>query len=88
MYTCNMCIMCIVTKLPFRVAECRFFDSKMRPLLLVFKNPDTSAEHKDVRIIFKNGDGRCDLQSVHMCHLVYSRPASGHAYTSDHQYYG
>ena len=40
------------------VAECRFFDSKMRPLLLVFKNPDTSAEHKDIRIIFKNGDGK------------------------------
>ena len=42
---------------PSRVQECRFYDSKMRPLLLVYKNPDPSALLQDVHIIFKNGDG-------------------------------
>ena len=41
----------------FRVQECRFYDSKMRPLLLVYENPDPSALLQDVHIIFKNGDG-------------------------------
>jgi len=41
-----------------RVSECRFFDSKMRPLLLVFENPDPSAIVPDIHIIFKNGDGQ------------------------------
>lgn len=41
-----------------RVEDCRFFDSKMRPLLLVYDNPDTSSVLKDVRIMFKNGDGK------------------------------
>ena len=41
-----------------RVSECRFFDSKMRPLLLVFDNPDRSAVLQDVMIMFKNGDGK------------------------------
>ena len=40
-----------------RVSKCRFFDSKIWPLLLVFDNPDPSAIMHDVRIIFKNGDG-------------------------------
>ena len=40
-----------------RVPECRFYDSKMRPLLLVYENPDPSALLQDVHIIFKNGDG-------------------------------
>ena len=40
-----------------RVSECRFFDSKMRPLLLVYDNPDQSAVLQDVMIMFKNGDG-------------------------------
>ena len=40
-----------------RVDECRFYDSKMRPLLLVYENPDPSALLQDVHIIFKNGDG-------------------------------
>ena len=71
------------------VAECRFFDSKMRPLLLVFKNPDTSAEHKDIRIIFKNGDGMLLLLSQ-VCTITcfYCRSTTGHAHTSDHQYHG
>ena len=40
-----------------RVQECRFYDSKMRPLLLVYENPDPSALLQDIHIIFKNGDG-------------------------------
>ncbi len=40
-----------------RVAECKFYDSKMRPLLLVYDNPDTLSVLKDVRIMFKHGDG-------------------------------
>ncbi|CAI8031374.1 Phosphatidylinositol 4,5-bisphosphate 3-kinase catalytic subunit beta isoform [Geodia barretti] len=39
-----------------KVDECRFYDSKMRPLLLVYENPDPSALLQDVHIIFKNGD--------------------------------
>jgi len=30
----------------------------MRPLLLVFENPDPSAIVPDIHIIFKNGDGQ------------------------------
>jgi hypothetical protein len=40
-----------------RVSECKFYDSKMRPLLLVYDNPDTLSVLKDVRIMFKHGDG-------------------------------
>lgn len=39
-----------------RVSECKFYDSKMRPLLLVYDNPDTLSVLKDVRIMFKHGD--------------------------------
>ena len=42
-----------------RFSECKFFDSKMRPLLMVFDNPDIHSLLKDVRIMFKNGDGKC-----------------------------
>lgn len=41
-----------------RVPECKFYDSKMRPLLLVYDNPDTLSVLKDVRIMFKHGDGK------------------------------
>lgn len=41
-----------------RVSECKFYDSKMRPLLLVYDNPDTLSVLKDVRIMFKHGDGK------------------------------
>ena len=34
-------------------------DSKMRPLYLVFENLDEMGDF--VRIIFKNGDGKCLL---------------------------
>ena len=37
--------------------ECKFYDSKLRPLLLVYDNPDPSAVLQDVRIMFKHGDG-------------------------------
>jgi len=44
-----------------RVSECKFYDSKMRPLLLVYDNPDVLAVLKDVRIMFKHGDGKPNL---------------------------
>ena len=40
-----------------KVPECKFYDSKMRPLLLVYENPDPHSITKDVRIMFKHGDG-------------------------------
>lgn len=40
-----------------KVPECKFYDSKMRPLLLVYENPDPHSVTKDVRIMFKHGDG-------------------------------
>ena len=45
-----------------KVPECKFYDSKMRPLLLVYENPDTHSVTKDVRIMFKHGDGKYDGQ--------------------------
>ena len=38
------------------VDKCKFMDSKMRPLWLVFHNDDELGDL--VRIIFKNGDGK------------------------------
>lgn len=35
--------------------KCKFMDSKMKPLWLVFENEDEGA--KDIYLIFKNGDG-------------------------------
>ena len=46
-----------------RVSECKFYDSKMRPLLLVYDNPDTLSVLKDVRIMFKHGDGKYGIGS-------------------------
>ena len=43
------------------VEHCKFMDSKMRPLYLVFKNWDELGDI--VRIIFKNGDGECRISS-------------------------
>ena len=40
------------------VDQCKFMDSKMRPLYLVFENTDELGDL--VRIIFKNGDGECE----------------------------
>ena len=44
-----------------RVSECKFYDSKMRPLLLVYDNPDILSVLKDVRIMFKHGDGEHEM---------------------------
>lgn len=44
----------------FSIDQCKFMDSKMRPLYLVFENLDEMGDF--VRIIFKNGDGKCLLQ--------------------------
>ena len=41
------------------VEDCKFMDSKTRPLFLVFKNGDDLGDL--VRIIFKNGDGECGI---------------------------
>lgn len=39
-----------------RIQKCRFMDSKMKPLWLVFENDDSEA--RDTYLIFKNGDGK------------------------------
>ena len=49
----------------YRVEKCRFFDSKMRPLLLVYENDDNSlrlsqtdpSPYSEIKLIFKCGDG-------------------------------
>lgn len=38
-----------------KINKCKFMDSKMKPLWLVFNNEDEDAA--DVYLIFKNGDG-------------------------------
>lgn len=40
-----------------KIEKCKFMDSKMKPLWLVFSNDDFGVE--DTSIIFKNGDGNC-----------------------------
>ncbi len=40
-----------------KINKCKFMDSKMKPLWLVFKNEDEDAI--DTYLIFKNGDGLC-----------------------------
>lgn len=65
-YPNSLCWLCdLLGRLgDMRVPDCRFYDSKMRPLLLVYDNPDTSSVLKDVRIMFKNGDGVCIILCV------------------------
>ena len=41
--------------------KCKFMDSKMKPLWLVFENSDQDAAN--IFIIFKNGDGKSSLIS-------------------------
>ena len=45
-----------LTFLFISVEHCKYMDSKMRPLYLVFENADELGDL--VRIIFKNGDGK------------------------------
>ena len=35
----------------------------MRPLLMVYDNPDPSSVPQDVRVIFKNGDGGLEFDN-------------------------
>ena len=48
----------------FRVKECRVMGSKKRPLWLSWTNPDPLAQisFKDLKIIFKNGDGKKNIK--------------------------
>lgn len=41
-----------------RVDECKYMDSAMRPLWLVWRNSDAFGDK--VKIMFKAGDGTCD----------------------------
>lgn len=45
-----------------KVEKCKFMDSKMKPLWLVFENYDHTAN--DIYIIFKNGDGKYFIFSL------------------------
>ena len=51
-------ILILMAILIFRAKDSAFFDSKGRPLLLVYQNDDIFDEHKDTAIIFKFVNGR------------------------------
>ncbi|CAH0555330.1 unnamed protein product [Brassicogethes aeneus] len=52
-----------------RVEKCKFMDSKMRPLWIVFENCDKYGE--DVYVIFKNGDDlRQDMLTLQMLRIM------------------
>lgn len=48
-----------------QIKQCKFMDSKMKPLFLVFTNEDylNEDEKKNIYLIFKNGDGKYDLKN-------------------------
>ncbi len=68
-------VFCLFRLGEMRVPECKFFDSKMRPLMLAYDNPDPSAVLQDVRIMFKNGDGINTTLTTHT-HSHYSHTLS------------
>lgn len=52
-----------------RITKCKFMDSKMKPLWLVFENADKTAQ--DVYLIFKNGDDlRQDMLTLQMIRIM------------------
>ncbi|CAG2166030.1 unnamed protein product, partial [Oppiella nova] len=52
-----------------RINKCKFMDSKMKPLWLVFKNEDEDAS--DTYLIFKNGDDlRQDMLTLQMIRIM------------------
>ena len=74
-----------------KVSECKFYDSKMRPLLLVYDNPDVLSVLKDVRIMFKHGDGmfsgiRCIPN--HWMSYIICRSPTRYVNITDYRYYG
>lgn len=62
-----------------KIEKCKFMDSKMKPLWLVFSNDDLGAQ--DIQIIYKNGDGKIFVkvyssklcESLKMCSQIYDR---------------
>lgn len=48
-------VLCTKCVWPCSADKCRFMDSKMKPLWLMYKNPSTPGDM--MGIIFKNGDG-------------------------------
>ena len=54
----------MIVLLLLSVERCKFFDSKMKPLLLTYNNFDKGDE-KLLKIIFKHGDGELVFAHYH-----------------------
>jgi len=59
----NVCFLMLIFFFCFSADKCKFMDSKMKPLWLMYKD-----KYETVGIIFKNGDGTY----IEPCCLIFS----------------